>query len=70
MINKIIKSFNLSWMRVGIAYHRFYNNNKPLAKLAWHKLSFYYERVDNFYPDHDKTVRKAGLSPPIYPTMG
>ena len=41
-----------------------------LAKLTSRKTSFNSEGVDKIYPDHANTLRKAGLSPPNFPTMG
>ena len=43
-------------------YHRFKNNNNNrFVKLTQHKQSFYHERVENVYPYHANTLRKAGL---------
>ena len=33
------------------------------------KPSFHYEGVDKIYPDRTNSLRKAGLAPPIFPTM-
>ena len=41
-----------------------------LAKLTSQKPSLHYEGVDKFYPDHANSLRKAGLAPPDFPTMG
>ena len=41
-----------------------------LGKLTSHKTSFHSERVDNVYPDHSNALCRAGLAPPIFPTMG
>ena len=41
-----------------------------LAKLTSLKPSLHSEGVDKFYPDHANALRKAGLAPPYFPTMG
>ena len=41
-----------------------------LAKLALRKTSIHSEEVDNIYPNHVKALRKAGLAPPNFPTIG
>ena len=40
-----------------------------LDKLTSRKLLIYFERVDKIYPNHAIALSKAGLSPPIFPTM-
>ena len=41
-----------------------------LAKLTSKKPSIQAEAVDKIYPAHANALRKAGLAPPIFPTMG
>ena len=41
-----------------------------LDKLTSIKTSIYSEGVDKIYPNHTKALRKAGLAPPNFPTMG
>ena len=41
-----------------------------LAKLTSRKPSLHSEGVDKVYPDHANALRKAGLAPPNFPTMG
>ena len=41
-----------------------------LAKLTSRKPSIQAEAVDTIYPAHTNAHRKAGLAPPILPTMG
>ena len=41
-----------------------------LAKLTSRKPSLHSEGVDKVYPDHANALRKAGLAPPDFPTMG
>ena len=41
-----------------------------LAKLASRKPSIHSEGVDKIYPDHGNALRKAGLVPPNFLTMG
>ena len=41
-----------------------------LAKITSRKPSIHYESVDKIYPDHANALRKAGLAPPNFPTMG
>ena len=41
-----------------------------LSKLTSRKLSIHSEGVEKIYPDHANTLRKAGLAPPNFPTMG
>ena len=41
-----------------------------LAKLTLRNPSFHSKAVDKIYPDHVNALRKAGLAPPIFPTMG
>ena len=41
-----------------------------IAKITSCKPYFHSERVDNVYPDHANSLRKAGLAPPIFPAMG
>ena len=41
-----------------------------LAKLTSRKPSTHSETVDKIYPDYANAFRKAGLTPPISPTMG
>ena len=41
-----------------------------LAKLISRKTSIHSEEVYKIYPDHTNTLRKAGLAPPNFPTMG
>ena len=41
-----------------------------LAKLASRKTSLHSEGVEKVYPDHANALRKAGLAPPDFPTMG
>ena len=40
-----------------------------LAKLTSRKTSLRSEGVDKVYPDHANALRKAGLTPPDFPTM-
>ena len=42
----------------------------PLAKLTSRKPSIQSEAVDTIYPAHTNALRKAGLVPPVFPTMG
>ena len=39
-------------------------------KLTLQKRSLHSEGVDKVYPDHANALRKAGLTPPDFPTMG
>ena len=41
-----------------------------LAKLTSRNPSIHAEAVDNIYPAHANSLRKAGLAPPVFPTMG
>ena len=41
-----------------------------LAKLTSQTPSINYEGVDKIYPDHANALRKAGLTPSNFPTMG
>ena len=41
-----------------------------LAKLTSRKPSIQAEAVDTIYPAHAKSLHKAGLAPPVLPTMG
>ena len=41
-----------------------------LAKLTSIKPSIHSEGVEKIYPDHANSLRKAGLAPPNFPTMG
>ena len=41
-----------------------------LEKITSRKTIFQSEMVDNVYLDHVNNIRKAGLAPPISPTMG
>ena len=41
-----------------------------LTKLASRNPSLHSEGVDKVYPDHANALRKAGLAPPDFPTMG
>ena len=41
-----------------------------LAKLTSRKPSIQAEAVDMIYPSHANALRKAGLAPPVFPTMG
>ena len=41
-----------------------------LAKLTSSKPSIQAEAVDTIYPAHANALRKAGLAPPVFPTMG
>ena len=41
-----------------------------LAKLTSRKPSIHSEGVDSIYPNHVNDLRKAGLAPPNFPTMG
>ena len=41
-----------------------------LAKLGSRKPSLHSEGIDKVYPDHVNALRKAGLAPPYFPTMG
>ena len=41
-----------------------------LVKLTSRKPSIHYEGVEKIYPNHENALRKAGLVPPNYPTMG
>ena len=41
-----------------------------LAKLTSRKPFLRSEGVDKVYPDHANALRKAGLAPPDFPTMG
>ena len=41
-----------------------------LAKLTSRKPSIQAEAVDTIYPAHANPLRKAGLAPPVFPTMG
>ena len=41
-----------------------------LAKLTSQKPFLRSEGVDKVYPDHVNALRKVGLSPPDFPTMG
>ena len=40
------------------------------AKLTSRKPYFHSEGVDKVYPDHANAPRKAGLTPPDFPTIG
>ena len=40
------------------------------AKLTSINPSIHAEVLDKIYPDHVNSFRKAGLAPPIFPTMG
>ena len=42
----------------------------PLAKLTSRKISVHSKGVDKVYPDHVNVLRKAGLSPSNFLTMG
>ena len=39
-------------------------------KLTSRNLSIHSEAVDKIYLAHTNSLRKAGLSPPVFPTMG
>ena len=41
-----------------------------LAKLTSSKPSIQSEAVDTIHPAHANALRKAGLAPPVFPTMG
>ena len=41
-----------------------------LTKLTLRKPSIHSEAIDKIYPDHANALRKAGLAPPNFPTMG
>ena len=41
-----------------------------LAKLTSRYPSIHDEAVDRIYPAHANALRKAGLAPPVFPTMG
>ena len=41
-----------------------------LAKLTSRKPSIQAESVDTIYPAHVSSLRKEGLDPPVFPTMG
>ena len=41
-----------------------------LVKLTSRKPSIQAEAVDTIYPAHENALRKAGLAPPVFPTMG
>ena len=41
-----------------------------LAQLTLRKASLNSEWVDKVYPDHANALRKAGIAPPDFPTMG
>ena len=41
-----------------------------LDKLTLRNPSVHAEAVDKIYPDHANALRKAGLAPPVFPTMG
>ena len=41
-----------------------------LAKLTSRKPSIRAAAVDTIYPAHANALRKAGLAPPVFPTMG
>ena len=41
-----------------------------LAKITSRKPSIQAEAVDTIYPVHVNALRKAGLTPPVFPTMG
>ena len=41
-----------------------------LANITLHKPSVRSERGENVYPNHVNALHKAGLAPPILPTMG
>ena len=41
-----------------------------LAKLTSRNPSIHAEAVDNIYPAHANALRKAGMAPPIFPTIG
>ena len=41
-----------------------------LAKFTSREPSIHSEGVDQIYPDHANTLRKAGLVPPNFPIMG
>ena len=41
-----------------------------LEKLTSQKTSLHSEGVEKIYPDHANSLRKAGLEPPNFPTMG
>ena len=41
-----------------------------LAKLTSINTSIHSKEVDKIYPEHANALRKAGLVPPISPTMG
>ena len=41
-----------------------------LAKLTSRKPSIQAEAVDTIYPAHANSLRKAGVAPPVFPTMG
>ena len=43
---------------------------KRLAKLTSRNPSIHSEAVDKIYPDHENTLCKLGLAPPISPTIG
>ena len=41
-----------------------------LAKLTSQNPSLHSDGVEKVYPDHANSLRKAGLAPPDFPTMG
>ena len=41
-----------------------------LAKITSRKTSIHSERVETINSEHANTLRKAGLAPPYFPTMG
>ena len=41
-----------------------------LAKLTSRNPSIHAEAVDKIYPAHTNALRKVGLVPPVFPTMG
>ena len=41
-----------------------------LAKLTSRNPSIHTEAVDNIFPSHANALCKAGLAPPVFPTMG
>ena len=43
---------------------------KRLAKLTSRNPPIHAEAVDKIYPSHANSIRKAGLAPPVFPTMG
>ena len=60
VIDRLKKSFNLTCPS-GVL--------NRLAKLTSWKSSIQEEAMDTIYPAHANTFRKAGLSPPVLPTM-